>query len=243
MDNTISIASKKHLAGIAMATFASFGGILLGYDTGTINGILQMPDWLRTFGNPVSNADGAVIVHFAIPTSTESLVVSILSAGTFLGKPAPRLCGSFAFAEAVVRRCSRWCTDRRCPRAPNWHPCLMYRVLPRRCPSNRCACSPNLHRRSLLRRLWCRSHLHARPHVPIRVLAEMDQRCRRLLLVVDNHGRPPPRFGHQQRYEGAPGPFCVANSHRRPVRVGSYTLHWHGLAPRGMLRVFFLGLH
>lgn len=68
-----------------MATFASFGGILLGYDTGTINGILQMPDWLRTFGNPIPNAENAV-VHFSISTSVESLVVSILSAGTFLGR-------------------------------------------------------------------------------------------------------------------------------------------------------------
>lgn len=84
-DVTISNSGKRHLAGVAMATFASFGGILLGYDTGTINGILQMPDWLRTFGNPIPNAENAV-VHFSISTSVESLVVSILSAGTFLGR-------------------------------------------------------------------------------------------------------------------------------------------------------------
>ncbi|EIW53906.1 MFS monosaccharide transporter [Trametes versicolor FP-101664 SS1] len=67
-----------------MATFASFGGILLGYDTGSINGILQMPDWLKTFGDPTPNV-GTTAVHFSIATPTESLVVSILSAGTFLG--------------------------------------------------------------------------------------------------------------------------------------------------------------
>jgi MFS transporter, SP family, sugar:H+ symporter len=64
--------------------FAAFGGILFGYDTGTISGIQQMPDWLRTFGHPVpissSFPDG-----YGISSSQRSLVVSILSAGTFFG--------------------------------------------------------------------------------------------------------------------------------------------------------------
>ncbi|KAI0364810.1 MFS monosaccharide transporter [Pilatotrama ljubarskyi] len=79
-----SAAAKRPLAGIAMATFASFGGIQLGYDTGSINGILQMPDWLRTFGRPGTSIENTRSM-FSVSTSTESLVVSILSVGTFLG--------------------------------------------------------------------------------------------------------------------------------------------------------------
>ena len=55
-----------------------------GYDTGTISGIKEMKDFLRTFGEPVpltTNTSG-----YDISTSNESLVVSMLSAGTFFGQ-------------------------------------------------------------------------------------------------------------------------------------------------------------
>ncbi|KAI9511393.1 general substrate transporter [Russula earlei] len=75
---------KNKATGILMTAFAAFGGILFGYDTGTISGLQQMPDWLRTFGHqvPVSTTfpDG-----YGITSSQRSLVVSILSAGTFFG--------------------------------------------------------------------------------------------------------------------------------------------------------------
>ena len=65
-------------------SFAAFGGILFGYDTGVISGVKEMKDWLRTFGFPTTD-----LAHYpygyAISSSTESLVVSILSAGTFFG--------------------------------------------------------------------------------------------------------------------------------------------------------------
>lgn len=49
------------------------------YDTGTIGGILAMPYWLKSFATE-SNADGPYIT-----SSQSSLIVSILSAGTFFG--------------------------------------------------------------------------------------------------------------------------------------------------------------
>ncbi|PSN59837.1 glucose transporter-like protein [Corynespora cassiicola Philippines] len=61
---------------ILIGLFVAFGGVLFGYDTGTISGILAMPYWLREFS---TSADGT------LSASEDSLIVSILSAGTFFG--------------------------------------------------------------------------------------------------------------------------------------------------------------
>jgi sugar porter (SP) family MFS transporter len=74
-------APKNQLAGIVMTAFSAFGGILFGYDTGVISGVKEMKSWLRTFGF----AQSGTATGFAITSSNESLVVSILSAGTFFG--------------------------------------------------------------------------------------------------------------------------------------------------------------
>ncbi|KAI0741528.1 MFS monosaccharide transporter [Daedaleopsis nitida] len=75
---------KSNLAGILMVAFAAFGGVLFGYDTGTISGIIAMDDWLRKFGTFVGVSDDNPL-GYLLHTSTESLIVSILSAGTFFG--------------------------------------------------------------------------------------------------------------------------------------------------------------
>ena len=80
-----SVSNKNKLAGIAMTAFAAFGGILFGYDTGIISGIKEMEDWLKLFG--VATSDTATYQYgFYLPSSRESLVVSLLSAGTFFGQ-------------------------------------------------------------------------------------------------------------------------------------------------------------
>lgn len=70
---------KNKWSGILMTAFAAFGGILFGYDTGTIGGIIAMNNWLCTFGQ------GIPPNQCTITTSQKSLVVSILSAGTVFG--------------------------------------------------------------------------------------------------------------------------------------------------------------
>ncbi|ETN45120.1 uncharacterized protein HMPREF1541_09997 [Cyphellophora europaea CBS 101466] len=66
---------------VVVGLFVAFGGLLFGYDTGTISGILAMPYWVELFSNGYTNSDGEA----AIDPSDESLIVSILSLGTFLG--------------------------------------------------------------------------------------------------------------------------------------------------------------
>ncbi|KAI5452947.1 hypothetical protein NCC49_006481 [Naganishia albida] len=59
-----------------MCAFASFGGIFFGYDSGYINGVLGS----RLFIDAIEGRDAP-----AISESNTSLIVSILSAGTFFG--------------------------------------------------------------------------------------------------------------------------------------------------------------
>ncbi|KAK8220940.1 glucose transporter-like protein [Phyllosticta capitalensis] len=61
---------------IMIGLFVAFGGVLYGYDTGTISGILAMKYWLKLFS---TTADGT------LTAGEDSLIVSILSVGTFLG--------------------------------------------------------------------------------------------------------------------------------------------------------------
>ncbi|KAL8825001.1 MAG: hypothetical protein Q9170_007971 [Blastenia crenularia] len=67
---------------IIIGLFVAFGGILFGYDTGTIGGILAMPYWRDTFSTGyINKKDGKLDVT----PSQSSEIVSLLSAGTFFG--------------------------------------------------------------------------------------------------------------------------------------------------------------
>ncbi|KAK3381843.1 general substrate transporter [Podospora didyma] len=73
---------------IAIGAFVAFGGVLFGYDTGTISGILAMDYWKNQFST------GYVINgHLDVSPAESSAIVSILSAGTFFGALASPLLG------------------------------------------------------------------------------------------------------------------------------------------------------
>ena len=71
-----------------MCAFAAFGGVFFGYDSGYISGVIGMDYFIHLFtGLPIPGpgASTAEIAAFVIPTDHKSLIVSILSAGTFFG--------------------------------------------------------------------------------------------------------------------------------------------------------------
>lgn len=68
----------------AMCAFAAFAGILFGYDSGYINGVMGTNAFKKEFGHYTGitsdNPNG-----YSYSSSNQSLTVSILSAGTFFG--------------------------------------------------------------------------------------------------------------------------------------------------------------
>ncbi|KAK4162899.1 major facilitator superfamily transporter monosaccharide [Cladorrhinum sp. PSN259] len=86
MKKKLSVAKPPSEAGaswpaIAIGAFVAFGGILFGYDIGTISGILAMDYWKTQFSTGYRDSDG----NLDVSPSETSAVVSILSAGTFFG--------------------------------------------------------------------------------------------------------------------------------------------------------------
>ncbi|KAK4183237.1 high-affinity glucose transporter RGT2 [Podospora australis] len=73
---------------IAIGAFVAFGGVLFGYDTGTISGILAMDYWRQEFSEGFVDPNGKPGI-----SPSETSTVSILSAGTFFGALASPLLG------------------------------------------------------------------------------------------------------------------------------------------------------
>ncbi|KAJ3119643.1 hypothetical protein HK100_000210 [Physocladia obscura] len=76
------LSFKQKLPGILVCCFAAFGGFLFGYDTGTISGNIAMNSWLRRFG---TFSPTLTDFQYYIPSSTKSVVVSIMAVGEFSG--------------------------------------------------------------------------------------------------------------------------------------------------------------
>ena len=95
--DTSRIEAPVTMKAYLMCAFASFGGIFFGYDSGWINGVLAMPYVINSYtglpfpntgprgANPDPYASDYAANTFVIGSSQTSLIVSILSCGTFFG--------------------------------------------------------------------------------------------------------------------------------------------------------------
>jgi MFS transporter, SP family, sugar:H+ symporter len=85
--DTSRIESPVTTKAYFMCAFAAFGGIFFGYDSGYINGVLGMKYFisLQTGLSPDLLESDDTSAQFTLSASRKSLIVSILSAGTFFG--------------------------------------------------------------------------------------------------------------------------------------------------------------
>lgn len=68
-----------------LCAFAAFGGVFFGYDTGWMGGVAIMPYFVSMHTGKPYNYELQEPKNFALPSSTVSLMTSILSCGTFFG--------------------------------------------------------------------------------------------------------------------------------------------------------------
>ncbi|KAJ6039695.1 hypothetical protein N7444_008600 [Penicillium canescens] len=81
--DTMRVEAPVTFKAYLMCAFAAFGGIFFGYDSGYISGVLGMSYFIQQYENLDPATTPADL--FVVPASRKSLIVSILSAGTFFG--------------------------------------------------------------------------------------------------------------------------------------------------------------
>ncbi|KAJ4416950.1 hypothetical protein N0V85_002067 [Neurospora sp. IMI 360204] len=84
------IEAPVTLKAYLICAFAACGGLFFGYDTGWINGVLGMPYFITLYTGYSYDYNkkqpiGIDPTNFGLPSSTKSLMTSILSCGTFFG--------------------------------------------------------------------------------------------------------------------------------------------------------------
>ncbi|KAL4780410.1 general substrate transporter [Aspergillus varians] len=100
-------AAGSAMPAIMIGLFVAFGGVLYGYDTGTISGIIAMKYWRKLFSTGYVNPNDHIL---DITSSQSSMIVSLLSAGTFFGAlTAAPVADYFGRRIAMILECVVFC--------------------------------------------------------------------------------------------------------------------------------------
>ncbi|RSH80316.1 uncharacterized protein EHS24_008892 [Apiotrichum porosum] len=103
------VTVKAYLA----CAFAAFGGIFFGFDSGYISGVMGMDYVIHQFtGIPIPGPDASAeeVAAFVLPSWMQSLITSILSAGTFIGAiVAGDLADYFGRRTTIIAGCAIFC--------------------------------------------------------------------------------------------------------------------------------------
>ena len=89
-----------------LCAYASFGGILFGYDSGYISGVLGMKQFKKDFGHAGWVDTPEAYMGYLYESWQKSLIVSILSAGTLVGSLiAGYLADRFGRRSTIITGC------------------------------------------------------------------------------------------------------------------------------------------
>lgn len=80
-DNIAGSSAQAIMVGFFVAT----GGLLFGYDTGTINGILAMDSFLYQFADNGQTVRTPDSIPPTLPVSDQAIIIAMLSVGTVVG--------------------------------------------------------------------------------------------------------------------------------------------------------------
>lgn len=202
--------------GITVGLFASFAGILYGYDTATISGLQEMDYWQETMGYP--------------STDRVALIVSILSVGTFVGAL------SAGYVSDKLGRKYGIIVSAMIP--------FNLGVALQTAATEQIMFIMGMFLQSLvvfwnrvklkaLRSPFCwlrrRSYLCSDSHVPIRNPAQMDQRHRGRVLSTLHHYRLVPSRYCFIRHEESHRQWQLPHSARYSVRLGTDSVYRSGV--------------
>jgi len=189
--------------------FAAFGGFLYGYDTGNISGVKEMAYFTRQMGD--LQPDGT----YALSSGDNSLITSILSAGTFVGALGAAPIGNkLGRRYGIMAYLVLFCIGVACQTGgTDLTTFVIGRVFAGLGVGGTSCLVPMCEFEALNFLSFCGIDDFLRFR-PIRVRSSSHSRYDRRCLPMDDHYRSPHRRCRRQRYQGSKRSRILRNSYR-----------------------------